>query len=471
MAFEIVIPRLGWSMEEGTFVGWLKQPGEVVQVGEPLFELEGEKAIQEVEAVDEGILFLPENAPAIGTTLPVGSVLAYLLSPGEAPPAVGAPSTPKPTQSEEVRKVQVVEQTQAVSPAVIDVAKVVPDLSAGGCGSPGAAGPAVRRMARKLGITVNELIGSGPGGRVFAEDLQRATHQAGGVAGEKRSTVQISVHASPRARRIAKELGIDWRTIPGSGAGGRVRERDVRENVQPRSDTRDSLIPGQIPKRRRVIAERMTASHQQTVPVTLTSRADASNLVNLREQIKAVGNAKAIPSYQDIITKLVASLLPQHPLLMTRWEGNSVVVPADDEIHIGIAVDTPDGLLVPVLKGPAIQSLPDLAEQSRELFNRVKAGQISGTDMQGSVFTISNLGAFGIDFFTPVINIPEAAILGLGAIRREAVVLNDGTIVAQHQISLSLTFDHRRLDGAPAARFLQALVNAIANPSAWLLNQ
>jgi pyruvate dehydrogenase E2 component (dihydrolipoamide acetyltransferase) len=214
----------------------------------------------------------------------------------------------------------------------------------------------------------------------------------------------------------------------------------------------------------------MTASRQQSVPVTLTTRANASNLVNLREQFKTVGRAARIPSYQDFIVKLVAGTLQRHLLLAARWEEDAIVIPAADSINIRIAVDSEAGLLAPVICNVPALSISEIADSSRQLIERAQNGRITAAELEGGVFTISNLGAFGIDAFTPIINLPEVAILGMGAIRREAVVADDGQIVAMHQITLSLTFDHRVIDGAPAAKFLQDVATAIANPSAWLLS-
>ena len=282
-----------------------------------------------------------------------------------------------------------------------------------------------------------------------------------------RSAAEPRLNISPRARRIANELGIDWTRLTGSGAGGRIRERDVRAAADS-ATRRETRLP--ISKRRRAIAERLAVSRQQTVPVTLTTRADATNLVNLREQFLSVGAAAVIPSYQDIIIKLVAEVLTRHPLLAGRLDDDAIVLPGNDEIHIGMAVDTEDGLLVPVIHDVGRLSLIQVADYTRQLIHRARGGKLSAADLQGSVFTITNLGAFGIDAFTPTINYPEAAILGLGAIRRESVVLDDGQIVARYQLTLSLTFDHRIVDGAPAARFLQDLVSAFASPFSWLLS-
>jgi pyruvate dehydrogenase E2 component (dihydrolipoamide acetyltransferase) len=204
------------------------------------------------------------------------------------------------------------------------------------------------------------------------------------------------------------------------------------------------------------------------VPVTITSRVDATNLVSLREQFKATGQ-KPVPAIHDIIAKLLAEVLNQFPLLASRWEGDAIVQPDADQIHVGLAVDTPEGLIVPVIRQVSRLSLIALAAESARIIQKARDGKLSTSEMQGAVFTITNLGAFGIDAFTPVINLPETAILGLGTIRREPVVADDGRIEVRQIMTLSLTFDHRVIDGAPAARFLQSLVNAIANPAARLI--
>jgi pyruvate dehydrogenase E2 component (dihydrolipoamide acetyltransferase) len=451
MPHEIVIPRLGWSMEEGTFVGWLKKDGDPIQRGDALFELEGEKACQEIEAVDEGILRIPPDGPRPGSLLKVGAVVGYLVEPGATPPA--APSA---------------EATGAPQKPSLESAP---------------AAPSVRRLARSAGVALHELTGSGPGGRVLSPDIERAaaarlqTSSPRTVSADSRTTT--SAFASPRARRVAGELGLDWRNVQGTGAGGRIRERDVRAAAQSNSTQSafaggaGSLAGDRIPvtSRRRLIAQRMAASRSQTVPVTLTTRADATNLVNLREQFKSLGESAVVPSFQDIVTKLVADALSRHRILAGRWTDEAILVSGDSELHLGMAVDTEQGLLVPVIRDVRSLTLAEVSLESRRLAVRARSGELSAAEMQGSCFTITNLGAFGIDAFTPVINLPETAILGLGAIRKEPVVLDDGSLAARNQISLSLTFDHRVLDGAPAARFLQELVRLIANPSASLLSR
>ena len=445
MAQEIIIPRLGWSMEEGTFVAWLKSEGDFVKRGDALFELEGEKATQEIEAVDEGVLRIPITGPKPGSVHKVGAVIGYLVAANDSIPGLANP-------------------LQQVNVEAINEADSI------------VASPSVRQLARKVGVQLSQVKATGPRGRILQGDV----HQAKSILSENAQEPVISdvskmlsqQVASPRARRLASSLGIDWKLLIGSGAGGRIRECDVKAastNLTSPITTAGKAQRIPISKKRKLIAQRLVASRQLTVPVTLTTKADATNLVNLRNQFKSTNGTHPIPSFQDIITKLVAEVLKEHMFLAGRWDEDVIVLPAHHELHIGMAVETEDGLLVPVIRNVAGLNLRDVAVQSKSLVQQAREGKITAAQMQGGVFTITNLGAFGIDSFTPVINYPEAAILGLGAIRKEPVFLDDGKVVAQLQLALSLTFDHRIVDGAPAAQFLQALVSAIVNPSAFLL--
>lgn len=446
MPFEVRVPRLGWSMESGVFLGWLKQDGDAVKAGDALYELEGEKATQEIEAVDAGVLHIPADAPRPGSEVAVGALLAYILAEGESlPQPVTAPAT---------------------DAIVSQPAKL---------GEPPAASPAVRRMARQLRVPLDSMVGSGPSGRITAADVRSAVNATPATAAF--DTKASSSKASPRARRVARELGIEWQQVVGSGAEGRVRERDVRAAAAsgPRATVRTegSLNETRMPlsPRRRTISQRMLASQQQTAPVTLTTQADATHLVALREQFKTAGQQEVIPTYTDIVMKLAAVVLRRHPQLASRWDGDHIVTPGHNGMNLGFAVDTDDGLLVPVVHDVTALSLPQLAKTTQALVARARAAQLAASDLQGGVFTITNLGAFGIDAFTPIINFPETAILGLGAISRQPVVLEDGQFAARSRLTLSLTFDHRVIDGAPAARFLQTMRQAIENPSAWLLSE
>jgi pyruvate dehydrogenase E2 component (dihydrolipoamide acetyltransferase) len=293
----------------------------------------------------------------------------------------------------------------------------------------------------------------------------------------------IKPRISPRARRAARELGMDVDGLRGSGMSGRVLERDILAAAA--SQARPALAQSSIPERdtvpaadvlelaitpiRRTIAERMVESARTTAGVTLTTSVDATNLGNLRHQFKAVaalGEPPAI-TVTDIIIKLTALALEKHPLLNARWSGEKIVV--SSQINIGIAVDTEQGLLVPVVRDVPRRTLRQLAALSRELIDRARAGALTVGEMRGGTFTVTNLGPMGIEMFTPLINLPECAILGVGRIQKQ-VVVDDRQFVARDRMTLSLTFDHRIVDGAPAARFLQSLSTLIENPSPWLLN-
>jgi pyruvate dehydrogenase E2 component (dihydrolipoamide acetyltransferase) len=268
--------------------------------------------------------------------------------------------------------------------------------------------------------------------------------------------------ASPRARRAARELEVDWATLDGSGTGGRVRERDVRAAAAAGKQS-GPLIP--LTQTRRTIAARMVESLRTTAPVTLTTTADATNLVNLRQKFKSAGDG-VVPSYTDLLVKLAAVALTKHRALGGCWTDEGIRLPS--AIHIGIAVDTDAGLLVPVVRGVPSLGIRELAAATSDLIGRARAGRLSAAEMQGGCFTVSNLGAYGIDAFTPIINLPECAVLGVGCIARRPAVVGDA-IVARDQLTLSLTFDHRVVDGAPAARFLQTLAQAVEDPSPWIV--
>lgn len=449
MSFEITIPRLGWSMEEGTFAGWMKKDGDVVRRGDALFELEGEKALQEIEALDDGVLRIPADGPQPGAVLKVGAVIGYLVADGEALPQVQSGSDVA---------------SNAPTTANLPISEDAKGVAAG-------ASPSVRRLARELNVDLSHVAGTGPRDRITDDDVRAASSRKGDHRPtEKTSESAAGVIATPRARRAAKRAGIDLTLLRGTGRNGRIRERDVVQAAKTHA-VGVSSSGGQrmvLSGRRKVIAERLAESHRQVVPVTLTSQVDATNLVSLRAQFKTAGES-LIPAFHDIIAKLVAGCLKLELRLAGRWDGDAIVLPADNEIHIGLAVDTPEGLIVPVLRNVLNESLLSLAAESTRIIRKARDGRLSGAEMQDAVFTITNLGSFGIDAFTPVINLPETAILGLGAIRKQAIVTSDDRIEVHPMMTLSLTFDHRAIDGAPAAKFLQSVVAAIENPAARLL--
>ena len=398
MAIEVTLPRQGWSMEEAVFVEWFKKDGDEVRVGEPLFAVETDKSVQEIESLDAGILRLAPNAPKKGDTVRVAEVFGYLLAPGEALPT--GTSAPAPAQE------------AAMPPSAKAACHAAP-------------APAITTSA--------------PTGRPV----------------------------SPRAARRAVREGVDLRTVQGTGRGGRIRESDVLAALQGQTGpapavsapaaTTASPLPGRavpITTLRRTVPERMHRSKTLTAPVTLTTRADAGALVRLRGRLKATAAGRSVPTYGDIVMRQVALTLAEHPLLNARWEEDHIRFP--DSVNIGFAVDTEAGLVVPVVRDAPKRTLHELADQTRELAERARLRRLSPEEMSDGTFTITNLGMAGIDLFTPIINWPECAVLGVGRITREPVV-EGGQVVAGERLWLSLTFDHRIIDGAPAARFLEAL--------------
>jgi len=417
MAIPITIPRLGWSMEEGIFIGWLKRDGEQVRAGEPLFGLEGDKATQEIEALDSGILKVPPTAPAAGTTVTVGAVIGFLLQQGEIDSPDALPS------------------------------RAIPATTAAG-----------------------------------EQVVVRATSSA--VRSDR-------PRSSPLARRLAREHHVDWTKLTGSGGSGRIRRADVLAAIQARADANEPQTPplqqsasatpiaitaagvtGRVvsPSRaRRAIAAKMMESRRTTAPVTLNATADATNLVALRRQFKAAEpQPRDSPGVTDFLVKLTAIVLRDHPLLNARWSDGDDQIVMNGEAHIGFAVDTEAGLIVPVIKGAAALGVRQIAAMSRDLVARAQERRLRSEDIEGGTFTITNLGSLGIETFTPIINPPQSAILGVGKIERRPVMDGDN-VVGREQMGLSLTFDHRIVDGAPAARFLQQLCRTIANPAPWLM--
>ena len=402
MAHPIQIPRLGWSMEEGVFVEWLRADGDTIEPGDVLFNLEGEKAIQEIESIDAGVLRIPANAPAEGDTVLVGQVIGWLCAEDEDTPA---------------------EFPAVASAAVADGPPDTPPMPSAG--------------------SVETAVATAP---------------------PPRSSSAKRPASSPRARRIASELGVDWTTLAGSGRNGRIRERDVRAAAGAATGAATTTSPSV----RGIIAERMLTASQGPAAVTLTTTADATALVSLRKQFQATSGDEPAPGYNEILLKLTAIVLAGHPQVRSSWTETGVLAPAGDAaIDIGLAVDTDAGLVVPVIRDPGGATLKSLRRDVADLADRARTRQLTAAEMSGGVFTITNLGAHGIDAFTPILNLPQAAILGIGRIRAVPVVRGK-EIVPGTELSLSLTFDHRVLDGAPAATFLAEVVRAIENPGAML---
>ncbi len=464
MTIEIRMPRLGWTMEEGAFGEWLKADGDAIQPGDLLYTVEGDKATQEVEALDAGILRIDPAGPHGGDMVTVGTLLAYLTKPGEAvpfaPPAPAANTTASPLQP-----------PSPVSPSS-DSSLVSPlsptPISPSPLSKAPAISPRARRVAGELGVDWSQLTGSGRTGRIVERDIRAAVAQVEPVT---------AIRATPVAIRMAQEVGVDLAALAAQKPGQRIGREDVEAAVAAQATAPLAAQPQAAPQAverlpvsrvRRLIAQRMSESTQTAAAVTLTTEADATDLVALRSQLKATfaGREQPVPTYNDLLIKLTAVALADHPLLRAVWGDDELLI--DQGIHIGLAVDTAEGLLVPVVRDVQTQSIRQVAAATRTLIDQAQRRQLSPDALQGGNFTITNLGIYNIDAFTPIINLPQCAILGVGRIVEKPAIHN-GQVVPRQRVALSLTFDHRVVDGAPAARFLDTVRGYVEQPLLWLV--
>ena len=314
---------------------------------------------------------------------------------------------------------------------------------------------------------MTQVTASGPGGRILEADVQRYIDLRAPVPTEAETT---RLKASPLARRLAKEHGVDLSLIAGSGPDGRIVRDDVLHAVSTAPEIPAVEAPalqqaGEVIAMdgiRGIIAERMTLSLQTNASVTLHTEVDATAFVALREMLNDKLQAKEVKlTYTDLLVKVVASALLEHPRLNATLTDEGIRLLSD--INIGVAVALADGLVVPVVRNADKERLSEISEQVKNFAERARSNQLAPGELQGGTFTITNLGNFGIDAFTPIINPPESAILGVGRILKKPVVHED-EIVVRSMLTLSLTFDHRVVDGAPAAQFLQTVSDCIQDP-------
>ena len=485
-AIEVTVPRLGWSMEEGSFCRWLKADGEMVREGDGLYELEGDKATQVVESFDAGLLRIPADGPQPGDIVKVGQVLAHLegrAAKGATPkaPAPAAQHAPANGTATPVAKSNGAPAQNGSSPASaappIGTGVASPSVEKVNASGGPVASPSVRRLARELGIDLQKYEHDDASTLSASELIRLAGKTAASRPTASTSDVPTRDHAAvtPRAKRIAGELGVDPADAVGSGRNGRVREQDIRAVATERTSTPPTVgssagpLAGEpIAHLRRVIAQRMMAASHETAPVTLTARADASELVRFRDECKRTSSERGVspPSYTELFVKLCAAALEKHPALLDQWVNERLV--KADGVHIAVAVATPHGLMTPVLRDVPRLSLRELSASFASLVELARTQRLSVEQMRGGAFTVSSLGGYRVEAFTPILNPPQTAILGIGRISEQPVAKQRQLVVAD-VVHLSLTFDHRVVDGAPAAAFLTSLCDVIENPLAWLL--
>ena len=468
MAHEIVMPQLSLSMDKGQIVNWLKQTGDRINAGDILLEVESDKATVEVETVESGFLQIVLG-PADGE-IPVGAVIAYTLTEGEAPVKASSIALPEMKTSIDAEPVRVVippasgnEQTFRRLPS----------------------SPAARRKAAELQIDWQQVAGTGRGGRIKERDVVRFNlEQAQPASVNNPPPVLRSLQLTPLAKRFAEDFGLDDYSLAALiPEKAKVEREDIEEAIRqiirdhksgssssPASRGQTAPVKSAMPRReaigmvRKRIAERMMLSEQMYAPVTLTTEVDATELVSLRETLKNDLVTKVAPSYNVLLTKIVAKALGEHPTLNASMDGSEVVYPPT--VNIGMAVDTERGLIVPVVRDAASKSVGDLTQEMNDLLGRAAQGKATADELTGGTFTITNLGVQDIDAFTPIINPPECAVLGVGRLCKKMVVINDQPAV-RTMLVLSLTFDHRQVDGAPAARFLQRIKQLVEKPYLW----
>jgi pyruvate dehydrogenase E2 component (dihydrolipoamide acetyltransferase) len=393
------MPKLGMAMKQGAVTKWLKAEGDAVSEGADLFELASEKITAVVPAPASGVL--GRVVADLGVELPVGALLALIGEPGDAFPAKEELAGAPP------------EAAAAAAPAGAAATPGAPTAAAPAGGAP--ASPAARRRARELGVDITQVPPGAPGKRVMVEDVEA-----------------FAAAAEAEPARAAAATAPAGQVVPFAGI-------------------------------RKVVAERLTESLQTMAQVTIAREVEAGGLVARRAALAAGFEAATgiRLTYTDLLVQLVAELLADHPLLNATLTEQGIVLPP--AVHMGVAVALEDGLIVPVIRDAGTRSLAELARDRVDLAAKAQAGTLAMDEVEGGTFTISNLGSFGADAFTPIVNPPQCAILGVGRIVDKPVAVA-GAVEVRPSMWLSLTFDHQIVDGAPAARFLQQLGDRLASP-------
>jgi len=447
MATSVVMPALEMTQESGRLVAWLKRDGESVNKGEPLMEVETDKVTIEIEAPASGILggvLIKEN-----DVVPVGQTIAWILAPGEKAPASSPLDSHSGRASTIPTQTEIKEQTPARNISI--------EIS-----------PIARKIAEEHGIDLSLLKSNGR--RIEKADVLAfidATPQTKAEPASVSSAIPSQTRltpASPKSRRLASERGIDITTITGSGPDGAVLVADVPLEVVSVSTAGNLETPGTV---WRVMAERMTASWITVPHFYLIRDVDASHLIQWRSNIlsKVEKQSGVKPTYTDLLVKLIGFTLRDHPRVNAAWLGGKIQF--NNEINIGLAVAIDDGLIVPVIRNADSASIGEIASQRKDLVERAQNRKLRPTDISDGTFTLSNLGMYNVDTFNAIVNTPQAAILAVGRIAERVVPVN-GQPAVRSMMTVSLSCDHRVVDGARAAKFLDELANLIEEPLGML---
>ena len=430
MAEVINMPRLSDTMEEGTLAKWFKKVGDTVKEGEILAEIETDKATMEFESFYDGVLL--HIGIDEGSTAPVDSIIAIIGSKGEDISKIINNDTP--AVKEEPTPAVKEEPTPAVKEEPTPVVKEEPT-------------PVVKEEPTP----------------VVKEEVKAD------------STISISndrILISPLAKKLANEKGIDISAIKGSGDNGRIIKRDIdsfkpsnySQFTQPRPHLKESSYETQNSTMRKAIAKRLADSKFSAPHYYLNIELEMDNIISFRKQFIQTQNIKI--SFNDIIAKAVSLSLAKHPKVNSRWYDDKIIY--NEHVHLGVAVAVDDGLIVPVVKFSNSKDLPQINSEIKDFAERAKNKKLTPSEIEGSTFTISNLGMFGIESFTSIINQPNSAILSIGAIVQKPIVKNNEVVVG-NTMKLTLACDHRTVDGATGSLFLKTLKEYIENPVSILI--
>ena len=433
---EIKMPQMGQSVEEASIVKWFKREGERVQAGEPLFSIQTDKAEVECESPASGVLRKILLGPDI--IVPVMTVIALVGEPDEplpdgVPPCASAPPVPGKDTAE------------SFAPAT--VASGVPFVGAPDVGGRVFVSPRARKQAESLGVDVAALKGSGPHGRIVEADVLA---QAGATSGKR---------VTPTARRMAEATGVDIAAVEGTGLRGKVTKADVAATVSapkaapvPKVTSAGGVQRVPLTPIRRIIAKRMAESKFSAPHYYITIEVDMAVSKGFR------ANAPYKPSFNDLVLRATVKALGDYPAVNARWAGDAIEQVAD--INLGVAVALPVGLIVPVLKQAQNMSLEDICAACKVLAEKARGGKLLPDDFSGNTFTVSNLGPYGVDHFTAIINQPDSAILAIGQMKDRVVVIEGGLHI-RPIMKMTMSSDHRVIDGAVAAQFMARLKEII----------
>jgi pyruvate dehydrogenase E2 component (dihydrolipoamide acetyltransferase) len=440
---EIIMPKLGDAMTEGKVIRWYKQAGDAVKKGEALAEIETDKVNLDLEAEADGTL--GAHSASEGQMVPVGGILARILAEGEKDEPVPAPAPAlekepaKESATEPHRRAtdkkdsvkhttgeyhEAIEQKGPRRDRTVPTAEAASSVRTESTEGRQRSSPLARRMAREMGVSLEQVRGSGPRGRIVAADVK-------GVA------------ASAPARREAP-----------AGAA---------KPLQPAPSLETKIIP--LTAMRRIIAKRLGESTGPIPHFYLTADYDVTNLISIRQQMVDMTGTKV--SLNDFIIRAIALALRHHPVVNASWSDDAIT--EHGEVHIGVAVSTPEGLITPVIRDADTKAVSDIAAEVRVLAEKAKNRKLKPDEYQGSTFTISNLGAWGIEDFTAIINPPNAAILAIGAAEARPVVDANRQIVVRDRMKVTLSCDHRIIDGAAGADFLRTLRQYVEQPLRLLI--